>query len=461
MTFLLNRFLGLVTFFSLSAIFFVTKTINEFETNSKISLWDAKFSILNLVVSILFLGVSLSTAKPQKNMAFFWIFQYIFFGIAGIAAQLDPVPYYLTQISTVNDLTVASQIVTIAQLTVCAGQLIALTRMKQHLRLSTSGSELNITLLTKRIKLLLILYFFIIPFVISELGGITFLTKRIRIDGSTRDLSTSLNAIYESILYVPPLIAILVLVFLHRVRNVPKVFLILLIIWIVVLSNPLGNARQTTLFFILPLLFVYFQSRIKISILFFTSLPYLLLYSAEIVNRYTGEFQKPQLTVISRDGDFDSFAQLANGVQLTAHGHFPILRQISSSILFFIPRSTLPNKPYDTGVELAKLLGLRFQNLSAPWILESYVNLRLGGVCIIAFLLGYYLCRMDLTSNNEVRNFLLSALSSGFLFIVLRGSLLQATGRVVFSVSVLYLVFRNTKIKRQPTFQLPLHKLQD
>jgi hypothetical protein len=145
--------------------------------------------------------------------------------------------------------------------------------------------------------------------------------------------------------------------------------------------------------------------------------------------------------VISRDGDFDSFSQVANGVQVIPDGAFPIFKQILASIFFFVPRGVWPGKPNDTGVELARMLGLDFQNLSAPWILEAFVNARFMGVISVSILLGFYLTKVDLLSNSSMRYFLVGSVTSGFLFIVLRGSLLQATGRAVFSIFIISIIF--------------------
>ena len=85
--------------------------------------------------------------------------------------------------------------------------------------------------------------------------------------------------------------------------------------------------------------------------------------------------------------------------------------------------------------------------MSAPWILESYVNARLAGVVFVSILIGFYLTKLDLKAFLDVRYFLLGSLTSGFLFIVLRGSLLQATGRVAFSIVIVLILLKGVKQK--------------
>jgi hypothetical protein len=286
------------------------------------------------------------------------------------------------------------------------------------------------------------LYILTSPFIIYSLGGFEFLFKRVRFGSLEQNLTISLNATLQTLLYVPPLVVLLVLLYLNRDQANGKYPLYFLSVWIVFLSNPLGNARQTTLFLIFPILFYYLQKRIKLAIFFFLTLPFVFLYSAGVVNRYTGSIQAPQFATVSRDGDFDAFSQVANGLQAIHQGGFPIFRQVFASIFFFIPRSLYSGKPADTGVELAKILGLKFQNLSAPWILEAYANARIIGVISVGISLGFVLTSIDFRSLLELRSFLIGSMTSGFLFIILRGSLLQATGRAVFSIFLIHLLLR-------------------
>jgi hypothetical protein len=378
-------------------------------------------------------------------MAFFWIFQYVFFGIGGLLSQLDPYPYYLTKTSTVSDLISASRMIFVAQISVGFGQILQIKYKQNSKLLYRELHDSEVSILLKRVNRLLKIYLFSVPIIIYQLGGLPFLLKRVRVVSIDQNLAISINAILQTLLYVPPVVALMLLIYLEKIKVGSRFTQSVLITWILFLSNPLANARQTTLFLILPFFFYFLQSRRRIAILFFSILPLFFVYSAGVVNRYTGELQSPRLSVISRDGDFDSFSQVANGLRVVAQGEFEIFRQILASLFFFIPRSLYPGKPNDTGVELARILGLKFQNLSAPWILESYVNGRLVGVVFVSILIGFYLTKLDLKAILDVRYFLLGSLTSGFLFIVLRGSLLQATGRVAFSIIIVLLLLKGVR----------------
>jgi hypothetical protein len=222
---------------------------------------------------------------------------------------------------------------------------------------------------------------------------------------------------------------------------------VLLLVWILFLSNPLANARQVTLFLLLPILFYFLKNRRVATNFFFLGIPFLLIYSANLVDRVTGQLITARFTILSRNGDFDSFAQFANGINLVDRGLFPYFQQILGPILFFIPRSIWDSKPRDTGVEIANQLGLSFQNLSAPWLLEAYSNAKLVGLIVTSIFLSFYLSKYDLGSLQNLRGWLLGSILIAVLFIVLRGSLLQASGRVIFSFSLVYYITHRFKIK--------------
>jgi hypothetical protein len=137
-------------------------------------------------------------------------------------------------------------------------------------------------------------------------------------------------------------------------------------------------------------------------------------------------------------------------VAKTHEGFFPILHQIFASLFFYVPRSIWPSKPNDTGLELGNLLGLRFQNLSAPWLLEAYVNGRIFGVIFLSIILGFLLTRLDLNVKDNFKYFVISSLTSGFLFIILRGSLLQATGRTVCAILLALFIFKGIRHGLKP-----------
>jgi hypothetical protein len=163
-------------------------------------------------------------------------------------------------------------------------------------------------------------------------------------------------------------------------------------------------------------------------------------------------FRRPEVNLV-RDGffgeyqgnpDYDAFWQVANSFSYTLDGLIEPGRQALGSILFWVPRSIWPDKPVDTGILLAQYRGYSFQNLSAPLWAEFMVN---GGlaVLIVGFLLvGYFLRVMDSRLLPAFRASgywaIVGAIFPVYMTILLRGSLLQATGAVAVAVACLLVV---------------------
>jgi len=142
--------------------------------------------------------------------------------------------------------------------------------------------------------------------------------------------------------------------------------------------------------------------------------------------------------------DYDAFWQVANAFSYSLDGLVEYGRQALGVVFFWVPRTFWPDKPVDTGILLANYRGYSFDNLSAPLWAEFLVN---GGVVALAvgFLaVGYLLRVMD---ENLLPAFpragfwaIVGAIFPVYMTILLRGSMLQATGAVAVAVACLLLV---------------------
>ena len=443
---------SILSWFNLTLLFLflsyiiLNSSIQYFDKNTKASVFENPSALLNIILSSLLLGFSLSTKPQQLNMSFFWLFQFFFFGIVPLCTFLDPNPIYLAQISPTVTFIFASE------LTLMSNSVIALLQFQifYKTQLNPKYSDVNRSLPTnflKRLRRLVVIYILLLPFMLSYLGGGDFLFKKVRIQVATSGVVSPGYAIVLSIILVTPLIALLSLLYIRKFKlaDVHINYQLVLVAWVILLSNPFGQARQTTLFLILPLFFFWLRDHRISTQLFFTVLPIFLVFSANPVNRYTGALQLPSFAIPSRNGDYDAFAQFVNGIQLVSENAFPLFRQIFGSIAFFVPRVFWPSKPNDTGMEIGRLLGLNFQNLSSPWLAEAYVNARLPGILIVSYFIGIHLTRLDLQSIQNFPQFLIAAMVSGSLFIVLRGSLLQATGRISFALAMIAFMCREPR----------------
>jgi len=427
------------------SVFILHESVTFFGNRS--NLLNFPIQIANIVLAVFFLSFSLAFRNQKKTIALFWMFQLIFFGLTGMLNILDPTPYYLTQIATFSDLHKASVLTFVAQIFVAVAQLVFTFKRNRDEAHEPLLSKTDYQRVKRKIRNILVFYFILLPVVINFLGGTAFLFRRTRFSSDLTTLTIASQAVFESILYVPPLICLLTLLYFGNRLEKPSKAMIFLLVWIVFLSNPLANSRQVTLFLLLPIFFYFLRDRRIATNGFFLGIPFLLVYSSNLVDRSTGQLNAIRFTVLSRNGDFDAFAQFANGIKLIDNGLFPYLQQILGPLLFFVPRSIWDSKPRDTGIEIASQLNLRFKNISAPWVLEAYSNAQLLGLIVTSIFLGFYLSKYEYGSLYNLRSWLLGSILVGVLFIVIRGSLLQATGRVIFSFALVYYITYRLRIK--------------
>lgn len=144
------------------------------------------------------------------------------------------------------------------------------------------------------------------------------------------------------------------------------------------------------------------------------------------------------------NADYDSFWQIANAYSFSISDSMQPFRQILGSLLFWVPRSIWPDKPTDTGIMLADFRGYSFGNLSAPIWAELLVNAGVIAVGVGFLLLGPLLASMDrrMVPAHYHGGWwgLLGAILPVYTLILMRGSLLQATGALVVALGCLFWV---------------------
>lgn len=154
------------------------------------------------------------------------------------------------------------------------------------------------------------------------------------------------------------------------------------------------------------------------------------------------------------NADYDSFWQIANAWSYAETGFVEPFRQLLGSVLFWVPRVFWPNKPTDTGIVLANYRGYDFSNLSAPIWAEFLVN---GGVLLVAVgfaILGPVLASLD--RRMAPAHFaggwwgLTGAILPVYMVILMRGSLLQATGALFVAIGCLVFVRSRSPQRSEP-----------
>ena len=225
---------------------------------------------------------------------------------------------------------------------------------------------------------------------------------------------------------------------------------------VLVVVNPISGARYTSgtvLFAILCYTGVLNRKRLLRPLLGGLLAAFLLLFpiadafrGTEISANRAGFFAE-----YAGNGDYDAFWQIANSyMYIQSEG--PVWgRQALGVALFWVPRSLWAGKPEDTGVMLAEYRGYSFTNLSAPLWAEALINGGIVALVAIFLALGTVIARLDrrlpssLSSDSSLA--IAAAVFPAYMVILLRGSLLQATG--VFAVMFLSILLTSVPGKSE------------
>ena len=134
--------------------------------------------------------------------------------------------------------------------------------------------------------------------------------------------------------------------------------------------------------------------------------------------------------------NYDSWANVYTSVEIVQVAGLQWGHQLLGSLLFFVPSSLWGSKPVATGIFLGNYLsthyGMWFTNLSAPLVAEGYLDFGYVGVVAYATGLAYLVTFLNWLARRNTWSALPMAIyASVFLMIVMRGSLMIATGFAV------------------------------
>lgn len=279
-------------------------------------------------------------------------------------------------------------------------------------------------------------------------------------DSSVRVVIYAL-AIYPLTVAIGGMVQIRAVATRHRKLLLAIVLVSAVILLIVV--NPLGTARYNfaTVFFALAVYAGATATRFRTRITLISALAGLIFLFpiADAFRRGSnGNFERTGFfTEYMGNGDYDAFWQIANAYSYVLNGLVEPGRQLLGSLLFWLPRAVWPDKPTDTGIVLAQFRGYNFENLSAPLWAELLVNGGIPALAIGFVLVGYALRRMDsrlLPAFSQTGLWaIVGAIFPVYMTILLRGSLLQATGYVAVAVASLLFIRARSASKQDDELQ--------
>ncbi|WP_307621946.1 hypothetical protein [Streptomyces sp. V3I7] len=395
----------------------------------------------------------------------FWLFAYVWLGLAPLA-MLATDSYPLGYRTGATTALAAVALTELGLLAYSAGSVLAARR--------TGGrSAVLEPLLSRRIPPLPVLLLCVLALVLAvvlipqqEGGWHAFFVSRqaVRQSGAASDVTRVMRVWALS---VPAFWGLVGLVLLARwakgdpwLRRIRWALLPLLVTVNVVVNNPISRPRFWAGTVLAVLLFCWprFNNprafRITAGAL---TVVLLLVFPYADYFRYDKREAVHVVSVteqLSTNMDYDAFQQMQTGIDAARETGLSPSSALGVA-LFMVPRSIWADKPDDTAIKLARYAGYKFDNLSAPMWIESY--LWGGPPCVIAVfcLMGAAGRRMDdirerLRAKGAVT--LAVPLVPAFAFyqlILLRGSLMAITGPLLMLMTVpLFITVRAARAAR-------------
>lgn len=289
--------------------------------------------------------------------------------------------------------------------------------------------------------------------------GVFFLSRQETseaLDAINPDSGQALRAIISAAGSVACLTALIFYIHVWRNRQRPLAAVdgaltAALVVMNVIVNNPVSNSRYWTLAVLFGLLLPLIRGRKGIfnAMLGGGALASILVFPlSDVTRRAAGtgtgvQFESVWTTIATKD--YDQFTMLANTLGYTQDHGLSWGQQALGPLFFWVPRVVWPDKPYDTGVEVGMWMNSVNLNLSAPLWAEAWINFGLVGLIVAFAGLGFLArrldagFRMDILSRGSV-GYLGISIFAGYLFILLRGSLLQSMGRLmILTLSILIL----------------------
>jgi hypothetical protein len=393
---------------------------------------------------------------------FFWLYTYIFMGLAPSAAiRSGLVPDTTPGIDPSLDLP-AALVIVLGVVAYELGRLAAIPRERRRL---TARVARPARISPNRTAILLVVGALVSAYYIAQVGP-AFLQPT-RDAGNIARAAIWPDPAVRAIFLVASLFPILIAlgaVLQLRARAIPALrrpLLLLAIICLLIIFSvvsPISSARYTfgTVAFALAVYAGALATPFRVRATMIGTFGGLLfLFPAADAFRRAGQQEEGREGFFAEylnNPDYDSFWQIANAYAYVQDGLVEPLRQLVGSALFWVPRSIWADKPTDTGILLADYRGYTFDNLSAPLWAEALVNGGVIGVALMMAIVGYGARRLDARMAPAFVTggvwLIVGAVFPVYGMILLRGSLLQATGGLV--VALVCVVFVHQRRRPAP-----------
>ncbi|WP_232792203.1 hypothetical protein [Actinacidiphila yeochonensis] len=405
------------------------------------------------------------TRRRRLVQGAFWLFGYVALGVAPLVQEvLGQVPTPV--VGPRSDTAAAIALTLIGCVAFDVGVLAARARPRSPLRRPRRPAQVA----RGRLWLLVAVAYLGSALCVMKLGGpAVFFSSRQGISesvqasglaGASGDSHVG-SAFIRGFGTVPALLALLVLIRWMATsrrarRNVPAILALAgLAVINAIVNNPVSNPRYWFLTVVFSILFTAFP---RSPAAYRTALvagvvAALLLFPFLDRFRYDASGYHPVQSTSALDPltlkDYDQIGMFANTITyVNAGAGHADGRQLAGDVFFFVPRSVWHGKPQDSGVIVGRWMGMTNTNLSSPLWAELWLDFGPLGMTFGLLLVGYGAARADLRYTRHAQGggrpgalaAVVVPLVAGYSFILLRGPLLQAAGRIGIALVCLALV---------------------
>jgi len=400
--------------------------------------------IITLAIAVwsgLRLAWIISRGKPYLFEFMFWLFVYIFFGLAA-SVQIRSGVVATTTPSVLPDLDWPTSLFLLGSLVMFEiGRLLVRRPADQADSVPTKIRQIN-----KNVAWGLLFFGLLMnAYYVSQQGIGSFFQDRYTRQAA-RDVSfadPTIAAIVQALAWIPLLVAAGAFAYLRKQRRAQGLsgkygFLVIVAAaGVVLVVNPISGARFTagTVMFALVCYLGIFRTPTLVR-LSLSGIIVAFLFLFPILDAFrtvAGTADRPGFfDEYAGNADYDAFWQVANTLSYISVEGITWGRQALGVLFFWVPRSVWPDKPVDTGILLANFKGYSFTNLSAPLWAEIAINL--GVVCTLLIMVGIGagMVKLDLRLPRAFvvggTAAIIGAILPAYMIILLRGSLLQASG---------------------------------
>src|SRR6478609_95013 len=407
--------------------------------------------------------------KPYLFEFMFWLFVYIFFGLAA-SVQIRSGDIASTTPDILPELDWPTALFLLGSLLTFEIGRMLVRRPTEALERGAGAKQIN----KKVAWTLLILGLLMNAYYVSQTGIASFFQDRYTRQAAraTGFADPSTAAVIGALAWIPLLVAAGAFVFLRterRDRGLSGRYGPLVLIaaaGVLLVVNPISGARFTagTVMFALVCYLGIFRTpnlvRLSLSgiiVAFLFLFPILDAFRTSTVTATRAGF----FDEYAGNADYDAVWQLANTLSYISSEGITWGRQALGVLFFWVPRSIWPDKPIDTGILLANFRGYSFTNLSSPLWAEFAINI--GVVCTLLLMIGFGagVVVLDLRLPRAFAvggtAAIIGAILPAYMIILLRGSLLQASGGLfVMIASIAFLGVGSKKAAEVDTsFGLP------